>query len=147
MRRWALPIVLLVVALVAGTLAWRADADADEADQPDLETATPTTPVLSARRMPVWLLRPGGAEALDLALADFIAQSPQPACLIVESGGQRIVDLNATEPVVPASNLKLLVATAALEQLGADRVFTTSAAEPRSIPTMPTSTAAGAKST
>jgi D-alanyl-D-alanine carboxypeptidase/D-alanyl-D-alanine-endopeptidase (penicillin-binding protein 4) len=128
MRRWALPIVLLVVALVAGTLAWRADADADEADQPDLETATPTTPVLSARRMPVWLLRPGGAEALDLALADFIAQSPQPACLIVESGGQRIVDLNATEPVVPASNLKLLVATAALEQLGADRVFTTSAA-------------------
>lgn len=128
MRRWALPIVLLVVLLVAGGLAWRAEADTAGAAEPLPATAEVVTPVLSARRVPVWLLRPGGAERLDLALQEFLDQSPDPACLVVESGGQRVVDVNGGEALVPASNMKLLVAVAALEQLGADSVFTTTAA-------------------
>lgn len=128
MRRWALPIVLLVVALVAGGLAWRAEADAGETPEPLASVSDLATPVLSARRVPVWLIRPGGAISLDLALQDFLDQSPDPACLVVESGGQTIIDVNGGEALVPASNMKLLLAVAALEQLGADSVFTTTTA-------------------
>jgi D-alanyl-D-alanine carboxypeptidase/D-alanyl-D-alanine-endopeptidase (penicillin-binding protein 4) len=128
MRRWALPIVLLVVAVVAAGLAWRAEAAPDDDVEPTPDSAELSTPVLSARRVPVWLLRPGGAESLDLALQTFLGETPQPACLVVESGGERIIDLNSTEPLVPASNMKLVVAAAALEQLGGDAVYTTTAA-------------------
>jgi D-alanyl-D-alanine carboxypeptidase/D-alanyl-D-alanine-endopeptidase (penicillin-binding protein 4) len=128
MRRWGLPIVLLVVVLVAGGLAWRAEADTADAAAPVPDTPELTTPLLSARRAPVWLIRPGGADRLQLALADFLAQSPDPSCLVVESGGQRIVDVNGNESLVPASNMKLLVAVAALEELGPDTIFTTTAA-------------------
>src|SRR5829696_5392347 len=83
------------------------------------------TPVLSPRRVPLWLLHPGGDERLRLGLQPVIAQSPADTCLVVDDHGRRIVDQQPDLLVVPASNLKIVTAYAALEVLGQDMTYRT----------------------
>jgi len=88
------------------------------------------TPVLSLRRVPELLALAVGASTLDTKLDATLADTklgavPAQSCLVVQSGTTTIFSHNPTLPLLPASNLKLLTATAALEKLPANDQFVT----------------------
>ena len=97
------------------------------------------TPVLSLRRVPELVAVAAGTTKLDTALDATMADPHLGAvaansCLVVQAGAAVVYARNPTLPVLPASNLKLLTMTAALDRLPAgDRLVTTvkAAAAPR----------------
>jgi serine-type D-Ala-D-Ala carboxypeptidase/endopeptidase (penicillin-binding protein 4) len=83
------------------------------------------TPILSPRRAPA-LFAPAAQDAQlrkDLAAA----VAPYNACVAVDDGQGPIARVNASAPLDPASNLKLLTTAAALDVIGADARYTTKA--------------------
>ena len=88
------------------------------------------TPVLSVRRLPSWVETVAAEQHLQSALATVIPPaelSPANAngCVVVTQGSQVLYSANGTEPLIPASTMKLLTATAVLDRLGAsDRLVT-----------------------
>jgi D-alanyl-D-alanine carboxypeptidase/D-alanyl-D-alanine-endopeptidase (penicillin-binding protein 4) len=99
---------------------------------PDSETgvvtqasATPTTPVLSARRFPGALQATTADPALSSAIDQFLSKVVGSTCVIVEVDGRTVYERRNSEAFVPASTMKLATAMAALDILGADAKFTT----------------------
>ncbi len=93
-------------------------------------TARLATPILSARRVPDLLARTVArarlTSSLDAALADpAIGAAAQASCLVVDDGPEPLFAARPTTPLVPASTLKLVTATAALRRLGAGFRFVT----------------------
>jgi D-alanyl-D-alanine carboxypeptidase/D-alanyl-D-alanine-endopeptidase (penicillin-binding protein 4) len=84
------------------------------------------TPVLSARRVVDELIEPVGQARLRDALLPLASSMGATSCLRVTIDGDEIVDSNGTVPLIPASTLKLLTASVALDILGADRTAETS---------------------
>ncbi len=128
MRRAALPIVLLVVALVLGGLAWQAGSDRAAATGTTAHGAA--TPVLSVRRIPEWLASPGADARLRTAVDAVVAASPEATCLTVSAGGRTIYEHNPVQPLPPASTEKLVTAVVALDQLGPGSRFHTQLVAP-----------------
>jgi len=88
------------------------------------------TPVLSARRAPDLLSRTVGRVRLVRVLAGTLgdpafAPTRGHTCLLVSEGGRTLFSTGADQHLLPASNMKLLTATAALARLGPDARFTT----------------------
>ncbi len=89
------------------------------------------TPVLSLRRVPELLALVVGTSkldtALDAALANPALGGPaNSSCLMVQAGTMALYQHNPAQALLPASNLKLLTATAALDRLpSGDRFVTT----------------------
>jgi D-alanyl-D-alanine carboxypeptidase/D-alanyl-D-alanine-endopeptidase (penicillin-binding protein 4) len=131
-RRLVLPLLIIAAALAAAAGAYALEQPEDD-DAPAEPVAAATTPVLSPRRVPFWLLQPGGDERLRLGVQPVIDQSPADTCLVVTESRRRIVDQQPDLVVVPASNAKIVTGWAALEVLGADATYRTTvqaAAEP-----------------
>jgi len=83
------------------------------------------TALLSARRTPGTLsgeIRLGG---LRKALRPIVHRLPGESCLSVDVEGRSVVASNVSTPLMPASNLKILVAAAALKTLGPDFRYST----------------------
>lgn len=124
-RRAVLPAVLAVGALAGGTVAAVGEAGA-AADGSPVGGPTLTTPVLSARRVPSVVAAPIADRRLRADLAEWASLVPEPACaLVVDPGGEVVLDHRAAEALVPASTAKLLTAAAALEVLGPEHRFRT----------------------
>jgi D-alanyl-D-alanine carboxypeptidase/D-alanyl-D-alanine-endopeptidase (penicillin-binding protein 4) len=132
-RGLALAAALSWLALAATPAA--AAATADQAGSASASTPGPsgvtTTPVLSVRRVPGWVVQTVAVGRLRTALAGIVASPAlRPAaahsCLVVSQGGQLLYAYNPVEPLIPASNVKLLTATAVLDRLGPAARLTTS---------------------
>ena len=65
--------------------------------------------------------------ALSAYLDDVVSESPADTCLSVKVDGRPMYVHDGETPMIPASTLKLLTASAALDELGADHRFTTRA--------------------
>ncbi len=122
MRRWILPLVLLVIAGVAAWQAVETDrALADESAEPAGNDAPATrTPLLSVRRIPEYLRAPIVLDQFRTDLEAVGATFPSQSCMVVSIDGEVVYEQNPTLPLVPASAQKLLTAYGVYETLGAD---------------------------
>lgn len=120
LRRWGLPVALAIGCIAAASAALAIEASVADAAQP-VGGQRLATPVLSARRVPTVIAEPVARRRLLTDLADWVASQPSDTCLaVVGADGDISFDHRAAEPLVPASTLKLLTATAALTELGED---------------------------
>ena len=90
-------------------------------------SSAPTTPVLSARRLPGLLAGHKADAQLQAALQPILSQVTPITCLTVRASGRPVASSNGSLAVMPASTEKLLTATAVLDHLGADGIVTTAA--------------------
>lgn len=104
---------------------------ADAANPP--APATPaglTTAVLSIRRVPTFVAQSVATASLRRTVTKILANPALHAagastCLQVTQDGRTLLSVRPDEAMLPASNQKLLTATAALDRLGPDARFTT----------------------
>ncbi len=116
--------VLAVLAVGAGAGAVAA-GPGEEASGASPAGDAVAAPVLSPRRVPA-LLAAGRAERrLEEGLGALAAASPASSCLVVAEGPRRLFAVNPELPLVPASTMKLVTATAALDRLGRDTTLET----------------------
>jgi D-alanyl-D-alanine carboxypeptidase/D-alanyl-D-alanine-endopeptidase (penicillin-binding protein 4) len=123
---WLLVTVVIAVPLLS---VWQVALAAGDEVRP-LKNQTPlaqspTTPVLSARRVPQTLIDLISAGRVQGKLNQVVAALPRDSCLVVITDGRAIIEVNPTGAVVPGSNQKLLTGAVALDVLGPDRRFTT----------------------
>ena len=107
--------------VVATFLAVRAH-EHDSRHLTPIATAAVRTPVLSARRVPELLIRRVGDGRVDQRLTQTMADpalgsARGQACLEVRQSGRDVYALAPTQPLLPASNLKLLTAAAVLSRI------------------------------
>ncbi|MBS1837515.1 MAG: D-alanyl-D-alanine carboxypeptidase/D-alanyl-D-alanine-endopeptidase [Actinobacteria bacterium] len=108
--------------LVIGAVATDSGPTSARGAAPELRLATP---VLSARRAPEVVSRPVAARAARAAVAPVVAKLPDASCVLVTDGATVLAESASTTPLAPASNTKLLTASAVLSVLGPDTRFTT----------------------
>ena len=114
---------------LAGAWWWSAgevdDAQAAATASPDdgAQVDVLATPVLSVRRGPTALSRDVAGQNLRADLRPVVDGMGPASCLTVESGGIVGLDERGEQLVVPASNMKLVTAAAALEVLGPESTF------------------------
>ena len=95
-------------------------------------TPAPSVPLLSVRRVAPWVESTIAAQRLAGSLAPIVGTTLDGGggvngCVEVAQGGATLYQRHAEEELLPASNLKLLTATAALDVLKPDHRFTTAA--------------------
>ena len=112
-----------VVALSRVIDATSEPAGASESAQPT--SSRLATPVLSARRVVDELIEPVGRARLQEALQPLASSMGASSCLRVTIDGDEVIDANGTVPLIPASTLKLLTASVALDVMGPDRTAET----------------------
>jgi len=138
-RRRGNPVVVLVCLALTGAMIlavgwqWAASkAEAPDAARPAVAAATSTpevalaTPVMSLRRAPGILSRILNLDAFAQALQPLVDGLNDTSCVAASVDGVPVVARNETLPLIPASNMKLVVAAVALEVLGEDHRFSTS---------------------
>lgn len=127
LQRLVIPVVLLAAFIGATVALDRVDNEAlpTAAVDAPAPAAAPVTPVFSLRRAPELLTPPGAEDELRAELQTWVDSLPGASCFVVSSGGQVIFEHQPDLPVIPASNMKILTAVAALEALGPDFTFQT----------------------
>ena len=126
MRRWIVPLLLVVVAVFAAWQAVRTDDALAEETPPVADTAPgPLTPLISVRRTPEYLRAPTIASNLRNDLVGLTADFPTQSCLVVSQNGEEIFAEQPTLPLVPASAQKLVTAFGVYRILEADRIYST----------------------
>lgn len=124
-RVLGVPLVCLVVGLLALRQAGSADTSVPERAR--VETASPATPLLSARRLPGTVGLPNRTVAANSLAAPVVAEGPEAtSCTMVTTAtGTPVYEHNPLLPVLPASNQKLLTAFAVLNRLTPDFTYRT----------------------
>ena len=104
-RRMLLP-VLLSSALLAAT--WQVRSSDDAADRPPQPPMSPpaaslVTPLISVRRIPLFLQAPEADRRLVADLRDVVSGLPDSSCVAVTEFGRLIYGFNEVSPLIPAS--------------------------------------------
>jgi hypothetical protein len=89
------------------------------------EIAALDVPIINARRAPQTLSEDIKFRTLNSQLATVARRLPNESCLIVDVEGKRLVNNNPDLSLLPASNMKIVVAAVALDVLGEDFQYTT----------------------
>jgi D-alanyl-D-alanine carboxypeptidase/D-alanyl-D-alanine-endopeptidase (penicillin-binding protein 4) len=97
-----------------------------------------TTPILSVRRIPGWVAETVAAQRLAVSLGPQVDQpslgpAAQAGCLVVSQGGRILYSERPSTSLIPASNMKLLTATAILDRFGATHRTITTVTAPRPV--------------
>ncbi len=120
--------VTLVGALTLG-ISWKFVHDVAQAVTPiasSAEVQTLSAPIINARRNPQTLSHDVRFRSLRTQLATLSNRLPADSCLIIDIEGTRLASVNPDLPLLPASNMKVVVAMVALDVLTPDFVFSTS---------------------
>jgi D-alanyl-D-alanine carboxypeptidase/D-alanyl-D-alanine-endopeptidase (penicillin-binding protein 4) len=123
--RIALRTAALVCAAGAVTAFALARPPAESRGAPTPPAEPLRTPIFSPRRAPALFVPAVQDTQLQRDLA--AAVGPYDACVAVDGPNGPAARVNATTPLDPASNMKLLTSVAALETMGEDTRFTTKA--------------------
>lgn len=84
-----------------------------------------STPVLSLRRVPESLSDMWSSAALAASLQPVVDELNDESCLLVDVGSTPVRSVRAEQPVIPASNMKILTTGVLLDLLGADARYRT----------------------
>lgn len=133
-----LAVLALVPAAALGGLYVFADGQVDEVAVPVVTTTTTTvgaaasttsttlrTPLMSVRRSPTPLAVDRREDVLLESVQTLATGVDAASCMAIGIDDRLVAGTNTASPVIPASNLKVVVAAAAVELLGAGTVFTT----------------------
>ena len=85
-----------------------------------------SAPIINARRNPQTLSHDVRFRTLSSQLATLGKRLPTDSCLVIDIEGTRLININADVPLLPASNMKIVVAMVALDVLTPEFVFSTS---------------------
>ncbi|MDQ3641870.1 MAG: D-alanyl-D-alanine carboxypeptidase/D-alanyl-D-alanine-endopeptidase [Actinomycetota bacterium] len=126
MRRWLMPLVLLLLTGSSAAVALRPP----EAKGGDEVTTPLKVGVLSARRVPEVLSGLVSDTRLRTELEATLANPALGArgdrsCLVVRQGGRQVFSRRPSARLVPASTMKVLTAEAVLNKLGPDETLVT----------------------
>lgn len=128
-RRLVVPVLLLGFAAVALYQARSTDtgSEVEWAAYSGPPERVVTTPLLSVRRMPEWLV----TDLIDRGLTSSVAgvasmpSAPARTCVVAYRGDELVTEVRGSEPMVPASLNKILTAAVILELAGPDATFAT----------------------
>ena len=131
-----LAVLALVPAAALGGLYVFADGQTEEVAVPVATTTTvaalapatsttPLTPLMSVRRSPTPLAVDRREDVLLESVQTLASSVDATSCMAIGIDDRLVAGTNTASPVIPASNLKVVVAAAAVELLGAGTVFTT----------------------
>ena len=86
-----------------------------------------TTPLLSVRRMPEWLVSDITDQRLASAVEGVasVPSAPARTCVVAYRGDELVTEVRGDEPLVPASLNKILTAAVILELAGPDDTYVT----------------------
>ena len=128
-KKMTVPLVLLVISALAWFNASSLDSQSGQEFVPAVSEnrSSLVTPLLSARRVPVFLQAPIADKELRNEVESLVAQLPGLSCINLLEDGRVIFEQLSNEPVIPASTQKLLTAVALLENFGPEYKFSTKA--------------------
>ncbi len=120
----------VLVAILASLVLAAGPARAAPPPNGAVAVARRGTPLLSVRRDPAWIDDTLAHQRLQRTLSGPVAglvpgSRAAKGCVLAVQDGAALFELNQTGELLPASNLKLITATAALSELGPDYRFTT----------------------
>ncbi len=122
-------IVAAAVLFVPLFSAWQVTRSAAGAAAPQTIAMSvdppPWEPVLSVRRIARTAAIEARVAKVRTQLASLVSSLPVDSCLVVRAESRAVADVRSGRALIPASNMKLLVAAAALDVLGPDYRFTT----------------------
>ncbi|HJL91183.1 MAG TPA: D-alanyl-D-alanine carboxypeptidase, partial [Acidimicrobiales bacterium] len=127
LKKMLVPLVLFILS----ALSWFNSASLDGQSGKELMPAVSdsgnslVTPLLSARRVPVFLQAPIADRELKNEVENLVAELPGLSCINLLEDGRVIFEQLSKEPVTPASTQKLLTAVALLETFGPEYKFST----------------------
>ena len=127
LKKIAVPLLLLSVSVFAWFNAASLDSQSGKELAPAVSDSRSSllTPLLSARRVPVFLQAPIADRELKNELENLVAQLPGLSCINLLEDGRVIFEQLSNEPIIPASTQKLLTAVALLENFGPEYKFST----------------------
>jgi D-alanyl-D-alanine carboxypeptidase/D-alanyl-D-alanine-endopeptidase (penicillin-binding protein 4) len=127
LKKMLVPLVLFIVSALAWVNAASLDSQSGKELMPVVSDSrnSVVTPLLSARRVPVFLQAPIADKELKNEVENLVAELPGLSCVNVLEDGRVIFEQLSSEPIIPASTQKLLTAVALLEIFGPDHKFST----------------------